>query len=206
MKDIYIVFSSTPYKMGKFIRTFTRSEYNHVSIMFDENMKEAYSFGRKYIDTPFWGGIIKDSVSRYEYKNVKAYIDKCKITVDDETFEKVYETIKNMYLNKDLYIYNLFSAGISIFRKRVPIVDTYTCVEFCVYILGIIDKNMDTNCFYNVKSLHEKLKQYSIYEGVFDIIGEEDIEFKNNKGKRVAFKGLLNTVLELIRRMKKTAQ
>ncbi len=203
MKDIYIVFSSTPYKMGKFIRTFTRSEYNHVSVMFDENMKEAYSFGRKYIDTPFWGGIIKDSVSRYEYKNVKAQIDKCKITVDDETFEKVYNAIKNMYLNKELYIYNLFSAGISIFGKRVPIQDTYTCVEFCVYILGMIDENMDTKRFYSVSTLHERLKQYSVYEGVFDITGEEDIEFKDNKGKRAAIKGLFNTVFELIKRMKK---
>ena len=72
MKEIYVVFSSTPYKIGKFIRFFTREEYNHVSIMFDENMLEAYSFGRKHVDTPCWGGIIKDSVSRYKNKNTVA--------------------------------------------------------------------------------------------------------------------------------------
>ncbi len=202
MKEIYVVFSSTPYKIGKFIRFFTREEYNHVSVMFDENMLEAYSFGRKHIDTPFWGGIIKDSISRYKYKNALADICVCKIPVEDEKYFKAFENAKNMYENRDLFVYNLFSAGVSVFRKRLFIHNAYTCVEFCAYILGIMLDNIDQNGFYTVGELLEVFKEYSIYKGQFNILGSEDADFTDNKGIRASFKGFLSVVSELVKRMR----
>ena len=202
MKDIYVVFSSTPYKIGKFIRFFTKEEYNHVSIMFDENMLEAYSFGRKYIDTPFWGGIIKDSISRYKYKNALADICVCRVAVDDEKYFKAFETAKNMYENKDLFVYNLFSAGVSIFRKRLFIHNAYTCVEFCVYILSLIFDNIDKDGFYTVGELCEEFTEYSVYKGQFNICGSEDEDFISNKGIKASFKGFFTVVRELAKRMR----
>ncbi len=202
MKDVYIIFSSTPYKVGKFIRTFTGEEYNHVSIMFDENMAEAYSCGRRYIDTPFWGGMIKDSVSRYEYKKVKAKINVCKVQVENEKYEKALRTAQMMYENKDLYIYNLFAAGVSLFKRRLFIENTYTCVEFCVFLLSIMFDKIDKNGFYTVCSLYDEFKDHSIYKGEFNIQGEKDEDFTNNKGIKASFKGALGTVRELIKRMK----
>ncbi len=202
MKEIYVVFSSTPYKIGKFIRFFTGERYNHVSVMFDKNMLEAYSFGRKHVDTPFWGGIIKDSVSRYKNKNILADICVCKIPVDDEKYYKAFETAKNMYENKEQFVYNLFSAGVSIFRKRLFIHHAYTCVEFCVHILSLMFDNIDKSSFYTVGELCDEFKEYSVYTGQFNICGEEDDEFKCNKGIKMALKGFFGVVAELIKRMK----
>lgn len=202
MKDVYIVFSSTPYKIGKFIRAFTGEEYNHASVMFDENMLEAYSFGRMHIDTPFWGGIIKDSVSRYEYKNVKAKINVCKIQVEDEKYQKALETAKAMYEERERYIYNLFAAGISLFKKRLFIENAYTCVEFCVMLLSIMTDKVDKNGFYSVGELYHLFKEFSIYDGQFNICGQEDEDFISNKGIKKSFTGTYGVIRELIKRMK----
>lgn len=202
MRDLYIIFSSTPYKIGKFIRTFTGEEYNHVSVMFDENMAQAYSCGRRHIDTPFWGGLIKDSVSRYEYKNVKAKINVCKVQVEDEKYEKALVIAQEMYKNKDLYIYNLFAAGISLFKRRLFIENTYTCVEFCVFLLSMMFEKIDKNGFYTVCSLYDEFKECSIYKGEFNIQGDPDEDFTKQKGIKMSFVGTVGTVRELIKRMK----
>ena len=204
MKDVYIVFSATPYKMGKFIRTFTRGEFNHASIMFDENMCEAYSFGRRHIDTPFYGGIIKDSVSRYVSKNGKkrAYINICKIQVEDDRYYEALNTAKDMFANKDDYVYNLLSAGHSVAGKRIFIKDSYTCVEFCVFLLSMMTDNVKKDGFYSVTDLYAVYKDFSIYNGEFNISGNVDEDFISEKGFKVAIKGGTYVVKELIKRRK----
>lgn len=204
MKDVYVIFSSTPYKMGRFIRLFTGGYFNHVSIMFDTNMSEAYTFGRKYIDTAFFGGMIKDSVSRYSKDGTTSKVSVCKISVDDEKYQQALNQAKNMYENKEDYVYNLFSAFVSIFGKRLFIKDAFTCVEFCTYILSIMTDKIEKNGFYSVAGLYEKFEEFSIYKGEFNITGEDDVVFKTRQGAKAAFKGAVLNISELIRRMKKS--
>ena len=126
----------------------------------------------------------------------------CKIPVDDEKYYRALETAKNMYENKELFVYNLFSAGVSIFRKRLFIHNAYTCVEFCVYILSLMFDNIDKNSFYTVGELCDEFKDYSVYTGQFNICGEEDDEFKSNMGIKTSLKGFFSVVAELIKRMR----
>lgn len=203
MQNMYIVFSSTPFKVGRMIRAFTGEEYNHVSIMFDYEFNEAYSFGREHIDTPFYGGLIKDSISRYKHKNKKAYINVCKIAVDDESYLKALLTVRRMYENKSSYVYNLFSAAVALFHRKWLISNAFTCVEFCTYVLGMVTDKIDTNRFYSVEGLLDVFKENSIYEGEFNFAGAEDKEYKKHHGRRAAVKVTANAVLELIKRMRK---
>lgn len=204
MKDVYVVFSSTPYKIGKFIRIFTGEFYNHVSIMFDENMLEAYSFGRKHVDTAFYGGIIKDSVSRYKKNGVVADVSICRISVDDDAYSNALNMAKTMYENKQYYVYNFFSAVVSIFQKRIFIENSFTCVEFCAFILSMMTDKIQKNGFYSVEDLYEIFKEFSVYKGEFNISGEEDEEYNTRQGVKKSFKGASCIILELIKRMKKS--
>jgi hypothetical protein len=202
MKDIYIIFSSTPYKMGKFIRAFTGEKFNHASIMFDENMLDAYTFGRRHIDTPFYGGIIKDSVSRYRHKNRNANVTICKIQAEDNEYDNALNTAREMYFNRERYVYNLFSAAISLTKKRWYIEDSFTCVEFCAYILSQVSDKVDQNKFYSVGSLYEIFKEFSIYTGPFNIVGAEDEDFHTKQGIKKSTKGAVSVISQLMKRKK----
>ena len=46
MRKIYIVLTYTGTFLSKIIRMYTKEEYAHVSISFNENLEEMYSFGR----------------------------------------------------------------------------------------------------------------------------------------------------------------
>lgn len=204
MKDVYVVFSSTPYKIGKFVRMFTGEFYNHVSVMFDDKMLEAYSFGRNHVDTAFYGGIIKDSVSRYTKNGVSAYVSVCKISVDDEAYFNALHTARAMYENKEKYVYNLFSAAVSVFHKRIFIENSFTCVEFCAYLLSMMTDKIAKNGFYSVESLYEIFKEFSVYKGEFNLSGTEDESYKMRQGRRKALKGAFLVISKLIKRMKKS--
>ena len=93
-KDIYIMFSSTPSKMGSFIRFMTGNKYNHVSLSFREDLGHLYSFARYYKNTPFVGGFVEESVLRYFLlgsETVRVKI--CKIPISDEKYSSLFNAL-----------------------------------------------------------------------------------------------------------------
>ena len=195
-----MVFSSTPYKMGRFIRIMTRDRYNHISVMLDENMSEAYTFGRKHRDTPLWGGIVKDSVSRYDNKGNLARINVCRISLEDGQYDEVKENARKMFADRDRYIYNLLSATIAPLKKRYYVEDAYTCVEFCIYLLAKHVKELQDGEFYTVDEVYDRLGAYSVYSGEFNINGERDKEFETLLGRGKNYGGAYRIIRELLKR------
>ena len=200
MKDIFIVFSATPYKMGKFIRFFTKAKFNHVSVSFDRDLFNAYTFARRYIDTPFFGGFIKDSPARYFYKNQPADVTVCKTEVDDGVFENMKAVCEKMYAEHEEYLYNFFSAVSYVFGRRIFIDKAYTCVEFAAYILSFADSEINKDGFYTVDGLFEVLKDRAVYSGPADFTAD-----KGSFGERRGFfKGIadnIRSVFKLIKRI-----
>lgn len=62
IKTIYVLLTDTGTLFTKIIRCFTNAPYNHVSIVLDEELNEIYSFGRKNLRNPFFGGFIREDV------------------------------------------------------------------------------------------------------------------------------------------------
>ena len=62
-KTIYIVLTDTGTVLSKMIGMYTRKDLNHVSIAFDEQLTEMYSFGRKYQSNPFIAGFVKENAA-----------------------------------------------------------------------------------------------------------------------------------------------
>lgn len=176
-KYIYLVFSSTPFKTGRFIRRMTGQQYNHVSLSLDSSLKTLYSFARYYLNTPFYGGFIKENALRYTYNDRFSQIKVYKIEVSDFQFKELVRQLFIMNVNAEAYRYNLFSAAFTPFHRRIQIENSYTCIEFVVKLLG--------NCrigginpvrFYKISELQEAFGGCEIYEGIYYGTGTEKLE------------------------------
>lgn len=165
LRSIYVVFSSTPYKVGKAIRALTRETYNHVSISLDENLTKMYSFSRRFYRTPFYGGFVQESVSRYHLKGSTAQIRVCRLQITEEQYKTLEAHLAKLFEQKERYLYNHLSASTALLHKPVKVRDAYTCVEFCVNVLRSCGIALDPDSYYSVGDLERMLRAFTIYTG-----------------------------------------
>jgi len=206
-KYIHVIFSSTPYKMSKFIRVFTRNFYNHTSISIDPNLEEFYSFARKYKRAPFYGGFVHESKLRFVNNNVYSVIKIAKIPVTDEQYDEISQILNNMKKERDKYIYNTMSAFVSFFGKKLIITNAFTCVEFVIHLLrtaGILN-NIDPYKNYSIRMLEMLLNEYIVFEGEIEISKADwaDDKFNEDKSTLAFFKLQVKSNLRLLGRLTK---
>lgn len=112
MKKVYIVFSSTPFRMGKLVRQLTGDKYNHISISLDRELTRMYSFARRYYKMPFYGGFVRESVSRYNLDGKTTQVCICAIPVTTSQFEILETQLHTMETNKEHYLYKIGRAHV----------------------------------------------------------------------------------------------
>lgn len=116
IKSVYVLLTDTGTIFTKMIKWFTDAPYNHVSIVFDEELEEIYSFGRKYPKNPLKAGFIKEDIYFGTYRYF--YNTRClllKIEVSSKQYDRIRNVISNFNNNKDIYSYNLLGLiGVAI--------------------------------------------------------------------------------------------
>ena len=167
-KNLYVVFSATPYRMGRAIRAVTRFEYNHVSLALSET-GSLYSFARKYGNVPLCGGFVEESPLRYRNRGRRARICVCRIPVTEEQYAAVVHKLNAIKLQKQIYVYNLFSAAVAPLHRRISLPQSYTCVEFVVALLaeGGVLTGWETGRFWSISALMKHLAPFEVYRGPF---------------------------------------
>lgn len=180
-KYLYIIFSSVPNKVGKLIRMVSGHSYNHLSISLDSELKSMYSFARRYYHTPFYGGFVHESISRYHIKNKSSEIQLCRIPITQTQFDSLSHKLNAMLENNEHYIYNHLSAITSLVRKSIKLRDAYICVEFVVEILHSIGIQIDPYAYYSIRDLQEMLHKYVIYTGPIPETDIYDAKFYTQK-------------------------
>lgn len=178
--NLYVLLTKTPLKTGKFLRKVTGYEYNHCSISFDKDFKVLYSFSRKYKNSTFYAGLVKESSLRYTSDNQNTKVKIFKIGLSNEDYKTLKEYINDLEKHEDEYIYNYLSCITYLFHKQVKVKKAYTCSEFTIHILKDFCKidNLKQKNYYSIKELSEKLEEYKIYEGTFNFQNnswEEDL-------------------------------
>lgn len=175
-KYIYVIFSSTPFKISKCIRVITRNFYNHASISIDPQLGCFYSFARRYRNAPLYGGFVEESRLRYIRNNIYSSFKIAKVPVSQEQYESVQKTLQQMRGDEFSYIYNTFSAAAAAFGRKVIIDRSYTCIEFVIHILSstqiINDFNPKKN--YTINMLEQKLREYTFFEGEIDLVSGQN--------------------------------
>lgn len=165
MKTIYIVFSATPYRMGRMIRTVLRNRYNHISLAFDEDLSTMYSFARFHKNAPLYGGFVAESMCRHFNGGQASRIKVCRLEVEDGNYAQLRAFVASMENGPDRYIYNLYSAICTPLRIRCLIRDSYTCAEFVGDALSIAGLSIPRGKFHSLSQTESILAPYVIYEG-----------------------------------------
>lgn len=164
---LYIVFSATPYTMGKVIRGFTGEAYNHVSIALDENLDRMYGFARRHYRTPLYGGFVRETRSRYHVKGQASQIRICRLPVSEEKYQALEQRLAEMHSRQHLYLYNHLGALAAMVHRNFPLRDAYICVEFVVEVLlqAKAVPGLQPGKYYSVGTLQELLAPYALYTG-----------------------------------------
>lgn len=165
MESIYIVFSATPYKMGKMIRTVLHNRYNHISLSFDKELSTMYTFARFHENMPLYGGFVSESPRRYQRGGHSAQVKVCRVEVPEENYLALRAFVTQMEDRSRKYIYNLYSAVCTPLHIRLLIRDSYTCAEFVGDALSIAGLGISMGSFHSLKELEQLLESCVIYEG-----------------------------------------
>ena len=176
-KYIYIIFSATPYAIGKMIRKITGDTYNHVSIALDRELHHMYGFARRYYRLPLLGGFVKECPSRYRVGNTATRISICKLPVTAAQHEDLCRQFSSMYENRHQYLYNHLSVLTAPLLKRVRLRNAYTCVEFAVQILQQLGHLSSAQSYYSLGNLQAALQAYCIYTGPLPDSPSYDADF-----------------------------
>lgn len=169
VKNIYVVLSATPTMMGKFIRIFTRSSFNHSSISLSEGFEEMYSFARYRASNPLVGGFVREFPQRLShgrgFDNV--YIKVYKIPVTDTQYEEVKRFIYSIRDDQEENIYNSLAALGIFIGHRFNTYKAYTCSDFVAQSLlkgqvipdGYLTKNIVPD------QMQKLLDKYTVFCG-----------------------------------------
>lgn len=201
-KYVYIVFSATPYKIGKMIRSFTKDAYNHASIALDEDLTRMYGFARRYRKVPLYGGFVRESTSRFNPNGVNSSVKIHRIPVSEETYAALEARMDAMYQNREEYLYNHLSFLAFPLKRPVPIRDAYTCLEFCVEILYSIGFDVAPGKYYSIGDILTLLEPYTVYEGLMPQTGAYDADFYAKRPLSHPTLTSVKCILDLVPRIK----
>ena len=165
MKSVYIVFSATPYKMGRLIRTVLRNPYNHVSLAFDADLTTMYSFARFHVDVPLYGGFVRESLRRHYNGKHSSRIKVCRLDIDEDNYQRLCAFVSAMENGGNRYLYNTYSAMCTPLHIRCAIPDSYTCAEFVGDALSIAGLDIPQGSFHSLIRTEALLAPYTVYEG-----------------------------------------
>ncbi|MEG0255699.1 hypothetical protein [Vagococcus sp.] len=162
---VFLVYSATNSLLSKSIKCYTKETYNHVSIAFDENLDQTYSFGRKKIANPLIGGFVKENFWDPFFLTSECLIYSLDVSV--EQYEKMLEIVYYFDQNKQLFQYNFLGLIALSFNYDFKRENAYFCSEFVATLLNesnvtTFDKKIQ---FITPKDLLEIQHLEKIFEG-----------------------------------------
>lgn len=112
---VYILLTDTKTQFSRLSKLVTRDPYNHVSISFDRNFKEIYTYALQTAKNGIRGGVKKESRRILKGAQYALY----KINVTNEVYEKIKTQVK--YFTKHITdtSYNHLALLNTIFQKEI---------------------------------------------------------------------------------------
>lgn len=162
---VYIVFSATHSRMGRFIRLVTRHPYNHVSLSFRRDICRMYSFARYRRTAPLYGGFVEESILRYASFAGSARVKICRIPVSEIRLGYLHNYMDQLWNDREEYLYNLPAALTIPLRLCPAIPKAHTCASFIREVLVRCGVPGAGEVFPSVSSLEQLLQPWVVYEG-----------------------------------------
>jgi hypothetical protein len=136
IKNIYIMLTHSGSIPSSMIKFYTREPYSHVSLSFDVNLNEMYSFGRKNLRNPLVGGFITENIASGIYLIfTETTYALYTLSVSEEQYMRIRESILEFERVKDDFSYNF--AGLLGIMLGHPVnrQNSYFCSQFVAYLL-----------------------------------------------------------------------
>lgn len=136
MKQIYIVLTHTGTVLSRMIKMYTKGKFSHISIAFDKDLNEMYSFGRLNAYNPFWGGFVHESIYSGTFKRFKnTQTEIYSLNIEDEQFETIKSVIEKFKECKEPYKFNIIGLFAVSINKKIHFKNSFYCSEFVKYLL-----------------------------------------------------------------------
>ncbi|MGM0522855.1 MAG: hypothetical protein ACQER2_02220 [Bacillota bacterium] len=136
-RTIYLLFLSTGTLLSKAIDLYTKTNLNHVSIAFDKELSEVYSFGRKRPYNPFIGGFVREAVTEPFFNQSMCAVYELEISNDQYlALRQHLQMIESM---QHLYRYNFIGLFGFFINYEVKRTHAYFCSQFVATMLQAID-------------------------------------------------------------------
>lgn len=120
--QIYLVISQTGTLPSRILKAVTGAEYNHISISLGPELTRMYSFGRRQLYNPIWGGFVVESIYTGTFKRFpKTRAVVLAIPVSRKVYDELLITLEGMAADRAAYDYDLlglFLAGLHICFRR----------------------------------------------------------------------------------------
>lgn len=168
MKNIYVILSVTPTLIGKAVRIFTKSSFNHSSISLSENWSEMYSFARYRASNPLVGGFVREFPERLSLgKDKSVYIEVYKIPVSERQFNEIKSFIYSIRDDEEENIYNSRVIFSILFKQKVKTYKAYTCSEFVARSLLIGNLVPESQVSNNIipDDIQKIINKYAFFSG-----------------------------------------
>lgn len=132
-KEIYLLLTDTGTILTRLIKSYTKKPYNHASIVFDTELVEVYSFGRKTAKNPYIGGFVREDIHSVLFKQADCAI--YSLTVTNDEFQKMYQYIQKIAVEKGCYRYNFIGLFGVLFKKPIKRKNAFFCSQFVASVL-----------------------------------------------------------------------
>ncbi|MGI6358814.1 MAG: hypothetical protein ACOX2K_09015 [Bacillota bacterium] len=134
--ELYILLTNTYSLITRAIGLYTGEPYNHVSIGFDRNLSELFSFGRLQPRNPWIGGFVQEDVESGTFayfKDTRCALYRMQVTPGQ--WQAVRDAVREFELQKEKYSFNAIgfagvAAGYPIDRRYA-----YFCSQFVSTVL-----------------------------------------------------------------------
>lgn len=132
-RKIYILLTDTKTAVSKISKMITKQPYNHVSVAFDDQLTEVYSYAIKTTTNGLRGGLMRegDDLKGSDYSLYS-------VSITDEVFDKIKFRVHELSSQVNDTSYNYLGLINAIWRKDIFLVEDskrMICSQFVVELL-----------------------------------------------------------------------
>lgn len=130
-KSVYIVLSQSGSIPSRFLKFFTRDEYNHVSISLTPTLSTMYSFARLKPNNPFIGGFVEEgkNIGTFKrFKKTRALV--LEIKVSEEKYKAIEYFIEYFKNRRKQFKYNYLGVLLAAIKLNFRRKHKFYCSQF----------------------------------------------------------------------------
>ena len=136
MRSVYLIFSFTGTYFSTFLSFISGEKYIHVSLAFDEKLKEVYSFGRKHPRWMFPCGFAVEDMSLITKCFENALCQIYELPLTKKEYRHLRKELKKYLDNQNEYYYNIKGLIPIQFNKVYHRKHHFVCSQFVGKILN----------------------------------------------------------------------